>query len=268
MVQRLGFVGFIGMAGLGGCEGCELLGGEGGFSCTVDCHEAVESFCEGCEAQGGVPYQCDYVAVDWIVDQDGVVHAENRHLDASACYESAEAAEAACAGYCNSDQWEGGCISYGSYPYDCTGTQDCGSPAPGGGDEVGEPAPAAEPPSPSCDAGWYSLGDVVFDRTVDAYRVNRLFFLHLLADPRVVLCDTAELTFDAAGQLSLTGARPGSLAYEAGLRDGDVPVSLQGLTAADLSQAESLYWELRDVEQIEVVLDRGSRRMEMTYIIE
>ena len=258
IVQRLAF---IGLAGIGGCEGCE--------GCSVDCHEAVEEFCAGCDAQGRTAFECNYEAIDH-VDLDGVVYPQHRQLRATGCYETAAEAEAACAGFCNSDQWEGGCVQYQSTLFDCTGEQSCGPQ--GGGDEIGEAAPSPDPTpefaAPSCDSGWFANDDVTYDRSADAYRVNRLFFANLLADPRVATCDLAELAVDATGQASLTGARPGTLAYQAGFRDGDIPVSVQGMTLDDIDQAAPLYWELRDADEVIIEVNRGGRLMDMTYIIE
>ena len=107
--------------------------------------------------------------------------------------------------------------------------------------------------------------------TSGVYHVQADFIEDLIADPSPALeCDSARLAPQSAGKYKVTGATTSSLLYKLGLRNNDVPQSINGKPLEDLTDGAQAFGELylAGATTYALVVKRGTSTLTLYYVID
>ncbi len=242
----------VGIAAVG-FVACGGGGGGGSISCDLfPCVDYDHAFCESCEAQNKVAYECNYFVSEWYADTSGLAERQYR---LTGCYDSAAEAEAACEAACEGFPE---CRSLSVTEFYCDGVDNCS-------------AGAAAPPAVSLDCSdWAPAAGISFDATNGRYVLDWGFWYGVMSDPYRIACETTNTVMPNVGSSGFTvdDVSPGSLADLLGLQSGDVLVSLNGQSLATLADVVTVATGLPNGTRFELVIERQGRSVTLPYIVQ
>lgn len=131
--------------------------------------------------------------------------------------------------------------------------------------EPDEPAPTTGEPSECND--WDPGADITLSQGV--YSVDGGLVSAVTSNPLLVgLCDDFTATFTTSGGFVLGGLDSGELLYELGLRNGDIPRELNGMSIETFEDCLAAYYELYWTQYdtvFELEITRGNVSVTLDY---
>lgn len=125
------------------------------------------------------------------------------------------------------------------------------------------------PSGGSCE-GWDPAEDVTFQNGV--YHIPISLVESLIADPSPLwYCDDAQVRGRSAGYFAVDDANSGELLYELGLRDDDIPRTLNGMSLEfylDVLTAFVELWYNDEEVSYALTLTRGGGSTTLYYVID
>ena len=241
MLVGIAAVGFVACGGGGDSDGCSLF----------DCVDYDYRFCEECDAQNKVAYECNYHVTEFYGDTSGAVERQYR---LTGCYDSVEQAEIACVNAC---QGFYECLSYTVGEFFCDGVDNCN---PGT-----TPVPLV---TPDC-SDWAPAAAISIDPASGIRELEWGFWYGIMSDPYLLACETTTVTPNVASPgFTVSNVTSGSLADLLGGQNGAVLGSLYGQSLSGLSDVATVATSLPNVTRFELVVSRGGRLVTLAFVVQ
>lgn len=116
--------------------------------------------------------------------------------------------------------------------------------------------------------GWQPSNYVEYSSNQDLYIVNRTLIDALNDDASILNNDATYVEELSAGGFEFNNVVTGTLAYELGLQDGDIPQSVNSHDVTTLEGAIAALEALRDETSLTVMIRRGSNTITLNYSIQ